>query len=70
MCKFLSDWSPSDAAIKLIKLNDIDDDQIAKTLDYLKNQSELSDIDDVQGYDDWNSLFIMFCIKAGKKPSN
>lgn len=68
MCKLLKDWSPSKAAIDLIKLNDINDEQIAKTLDYLMREAELSDIDLVDGYDNWNSLFIMFCIKANKKP--
>jgi len=68
MCKYLKDWTPSKAAIDLIKLNDINDEQIARTLDYLKRESELSDIDLVDGYDNWNSLFIMFCIKANKKP--
>jgi hypothetical protein len=68
MCKLLNEWSPSETAINLIKLNGINDQQIAKTLDYLKSQPELSDIDDVDGYDNWNALFIMFCIKANKKP--
>jgi len=67
VCKLLSEWSPSEAAINLIKLNDIGDDQIAKALAYLKNESELINIDDVDGYDNWNSFFIMFCIKANKK---
>jgi len=66
MCKLLSEWSPSDAAIDLIKLNGVNDQQIAKTLDYLKAQPDLVNIDNVQGYDNWNSLFIVFCIKANK----
>jgi len=66
MCKLLSDWSPSTAAIDLIKLNGVNDEQIAKTLDYLKSQPDLVNIDNVQGYDNWNSLFIVFCIKANK----
>ena len=66
MCKLLSEWTPSEATINLIKLNDINDEQIAKTLDYLKNKTELSDIDDVKNYDNWNSFFIIFCIKANK----
>jgi len=69
MCKLLNEWSPSETAIDLIKLNGINDEKIAKTLDYLKSQTELSDIDDVEGYDNWNSFFIMFCIKANNKPS-
>ena len=67
MCKLLSEWFPSEAATNLIKLNDINDDQIAKAVAYLKDESELINIDDVDGYDNWNSFFIMFCIKANKK---
>ena len=64
MCKLLSDWSPSTAALDLIKLNGIDDEQIEKSLNYLKQQTEISNIDDVDGYDNWNAFFIMFCVKA------
>ena len=64
MCKSLSDWSPSDASIDLIKLNGITDEQIEKSFQYLKNQTEISNIDDVDGYDNWNAFFIMFCVKA------
>jgi hypothetical protein len=70
MCKILNEWSPSDPAIDLIKLNGINDEQITKTLNYLKNQKELNNIDEVDGYDNWNSFFIMFCIKANKANSN
>ena len=66
MCELLSEWSPSKAAIDLIKLNGITDEQIEKALQYLKNQTETSNIDDVEGYDNWNSFFIMFCVKASK----
>jgi cytochrome c oxidase subunit IV len=51
----------------LIRLNGINDEQIEKSLAYLKSQSELVDIDDVDGYDNWNAFFIMFCIKAGNQ---
>lgn len=68
MCKLLRDWSPTEAAINLIKLNGINDKQIEKSLAYLKSKSELSNIDDVDGYDNWGSFFIMFCIKANKRP--
>ena len=67
MCKLLSDWSPSESAIDLIRLNGINDKQIEATLAYLKGQKDLSDIDDVEGYDNWNAFFIMFCVKANKK---
>jgi len=66
MCKLLSEWSPSEAAIDLIKLNGINDEQIAKSVEYLKSHTELNNIDDVDGYDNWNSFFIMFCVKANK----
>lgn len=69
MSKLLSDWSPSEPAIDLVKLNGIDDEQIKKSLEYLKSQTELSNIDDVSGYDNWNSFFIMFCVKANTNKS-
>ena len=67
MNKLLSEWQPSESAMNLIRLNGIKDAQIEKSLAYLKSQSELVDIDDVDGYDNWNALFIMFCIKAGNQ---
>ena len=67
MSKLLSEWSPSEPAMNLIKLNGVEDDQIKKSLDYLKGQTELSDIDNVEGYDNWDAFFIMFCVKANKK---
>ena len=66
MCILLSKWSPSDVAIDLIKLNDINDEQIEKALLYLRNKTDLVTINDVDGYDNWNSFFIMFCIKSNK----
>ena len=66
MSKLLSEWSPSEAAIDVIKLNGIDDAHIAKTVEYLKKETELNNIDDLDGYDNWNSFFIIFCIKAHK----
>ena len=66
MGKLLSEWSPSEPAMNLIKLNGIEDDKIQKSLAYLKDQNDLSDIDDVEGYDNWDAFFIMFCVKANK----
>jgi len=66
MCKLLSEWSPSTAAIDLIKLNGVTEEQMKKTLEYLKAEPDLVNIDNVQGYDNWDSLFIVFCIKANK----
>lgn len=70
MSKLLNDWSPSDSAIDLIRLNGISDEQIEKSIAYLKDKTELSNIDDVDGYDNWNAFFIMFCIKANKQESD
>ena len=67
MSNLLSEWSPSASALDLIRLNGISDRQIEKSLTYLKQQSSLSDISDVDGYDNWNAFFIMFCIKANKR---
>lgn len=65
MSKLLSEWVPSQAAIDLIKLNGFDDAHIKKSVAYLKNNTDLENIDDVEGYDNWNAFFIVFCIKAG-----
>ena len=66
MSKLLQSWQPSTAARDLIKLNGVSDTQIEKSLAYLKNQKNLISIDDVEGYDNWNAFFIMFCVKANK----
>lgn len=66
--KLLAEWSPSQLAFDLIRLNGIHDDQIQKSLAYLRNHAELDDIEKVDGYDNWNAFFIMFCIKAGNNP--
>jgi hypothetical protein len=70
MSKLLSEWTPSVAAVDLIRLNGITDEQIAQSLRYLKNQDELENIDDVEGYDNWNTFFILFCIKANKSAND
>jgi hypothetical protein len=70
MSKLLQEWTPSIAAIDLIKLNGIEDEQISKSLAYLKSQEQLNNIDDVDGYDNWNAFFIMFCVKASKTAGN
>ena len=70
MSKLLKDWMPSQATIDVIKLNEIGDEHIAKTVDYLKNETDLNNIDDLDGYDNWNSFFIIFCIKAHRNVSN
>ncbi len=70
MSKILKEWSPSQAAVDVIKLNGIDDEHITKTVEYLKKETELNNIDDLDGYDNWNSFFIIFCIKAHNNVSS
>ena len=68
MSELLSQWSPSEATVDLLKLNGLDDAHIERSLLYLKTQTELEDIDKIDGYDSWNSFFIMFAIKAAGSP--
>lgn len=69
MSELLSEWTPSTATIDVIKLNGIDDAHINKTVEYLKQETDLKHINDIDGYDNWNSFFIIFCIKAHKNVS-
>jgi hypothetical protein len=62
----LEDWQPSQAALDLLDLNGVNLQQIEQALDYLKQQSGLHSIKDIDGYDNWNAFFIMFCIKLGR----
>ncbi len=62
----LHDWQPSQAALELLELNGVSQQQIEQAQDYLKQQSGLHSIADVEGYDNWNAFFIMFCIKLGR----
>jgi len=69
MSNLLSEWTPSQETIDVIKLNGIDDKHISKTINYLKNETELNNINDVDGYDNWSAFFIIFCIKAHDQSS-
>lgn len=66
MSKLLSEWQPSTSALDLIRLNGIHDAQIEKSLEYLKGQSELHNIDDVEGYDNWNAFFYHVLHQGGQ----
>ncbi len=65
----LSQWSPSEATIELLKHNGLSDALIEQAVDYLKNNTELEDIDDIDGYSSWNAFFVMFAIKAAGSPN-
>ncbi len=67
MSNLLSKWMPSQETIDVIKLNGIDDEHISKTINYLKNETELNNINDLDGYDNWSAFFIIFCIKSHKQ---
>jgi hypothetical protein len=66
----LQDWQPSQAALDLLELNGVNQQQINQALDYLKQQSGLHSIEDIEGYDNWNAFFIMFCIKLSKQAAH
>jgi len=68
MSKLLSEWSPSVATMDLLRLNGLDDKLIEDALAYLRTQTELEDVDKINGYSNWDSFFIMFCIKAAGSP--
>jgi len=68
MSKLLSEWTPSEATIDLLHLNGLKDKDMEAALSYLKTQTELEDIDKIDGYDSWDAFFIMFCIKAAGSP--
>lgn len=68
MSKLLSEWKPSEATLDLLRLNGMSDAHIENSIHYLKTQTELVDIDKIDGYDSWNAFFIMFCIKAAGSP--
>ena len=66
MSNLIDEWQPSESALKLIKLNGVSDEGITKSVEYLKIHDGLNNINDVDGYDNWDTFFIMFCIKANK----
>ena len=66
MNKILKNWLPSQACVNILKLNGVTNEMIQKSVHFLKSQNELKHIDDVEGYSDWNSFFIVFCNKANK----
>lgn len=68
MSKLLSEWSPSEATIDLLMLNGLDDAHIERSITYLKTQTDLEDVEKIDGYDSWDAFFIMFCIKAAGSP--
>jgi hypothetical protein len=63
----LHDWQPSQKTLELLELNGVNQQKIDQALDYLKQQSGLHSIEDIDGYDNWNAFFIMFCIKLSKQ---
>lgn len=65
MSELLSEWTPSETTIELLKLNGLDEEHIERSVTYLKTETELEKIEDLDGYDNWNSFFLIFCIKAG-----
>ena len=68
MSKLLSEWSPSEATMDLLRLNGLGNADIAKAVTYLKTKTEMEEIDRISAYDSWDAFFIIFCIKAAGSP--
>jgi hypothetical protein len=56
MSKLLNKWTPSESALDPLRSNGIEDKQIEESLAYLKDQSSLSGIADIDDYDNWNTI--------------
>lgn len=66
----LQNWQPSQAALDLLELNGVSQQQIEHALNFLRQQSGLRDLTDIPGYDNWNAFFIMFCVKLSKQSAH
>ena len=64
--KILENWLPSQSAVNVLKLNGVTNETIQDSVRFLKSQRNLKHIDDIEGYSNWNSFFIVFCTKAHK----
>ena len=63
--KILSpDWTPSEETLRILKLNQLPEQHIAASVDFFVTKFVNTSIDDVENYDSWGTLFIMFAIKA------
>lgn len=59
-----ADWQASPETIRILKLNEIPDDHIAQATHFFVTKFVDTSIDDVESYDNWNALFLMFAVKA------
>jgi|GEM_PF-723401 len=59
-----ADWQPSEETLRILKLNELPDQHIAASVDFFVTKFAGTSIDDVENYDSWGTLFIMFAIKA------
>lgn len=58
------DWQPTSEALRILKLNELPQQHIAASVDFFVAKFANTSIDEVENYDNWGTLFIMFCIKA------
>ena len=63
------DWQPTQETLDLLKLNEQSDDHIQASLTFLKQKFLNTNIDEIEGYQSWSELFIVFCIKASRSQS-
>lgn len=60
----INHWQPSKDTLDILKLNGMPDEHIRQSVSYLKDKFLNTSIDDIEGYNSWSELFIVFCIKA------
>ena len=59
-----ADWQPSEENLRILKLNELPDQHIAASVDFFVTKFAGTSIDDVENYDNWGTLFLMFAVKA------
>lgn len=59
-----ADWQPSAETIRILKLNELPEQHIAASIEFFVTKFVNTSIDDVENYDSWNALFLMFAVKA------
>lgn len=64
MKKLPADWQPSAETLRILKLNELPDQHIAASVDFFVTKFVNTSIDEVDNYDNWASLFLMFAVKS------
>ena len=60
----VADWQPSAETLRILKLNNLPDEHIAASVDFFVTKFANTSIEEVDNYDNWASLFLMFAVKS------